>query len=349
MENILSLRGDYPVLIGEVGQAHDGSLGAAHAFIDVIADSGFDAVKFQTHIANSESTLDEPFRKAFSKQDENRFAYWKRMEFRTSEWLELRDHAQSRGLIFLSTPFSLDAFSILKDLDVCAWKIGSGEFKSWDLVNAMIDTGLPILLSTGMSSWQEIEIMAKHIKMKGNDLVLLQCTSQYPTPLERVGLNVLSEFKNRFDCYIGLSDHSGTPWPAVAAMARGVSTIEVHVAMHKKSFGPDVSSSLIPEELRLLSEARNTFAIMNENYVDKDLVSRSLDDVREIFTRSVCLRQDMPAGTILSPKDLTLKKPGGGIPSDALQSLVGSQLLKDVKADRLLSWDDLALTKSRLD
>ena len=83
MENILSLREDYPILIGEVGQAHDGSLGAAHAFIDVIADSGFDAVKFQTHIANSESTLDEPFRKAFSKQDENRFAYWKRMEFRT--------------------------------------------------------------------------------------------------------------------------------------------------------------------------------------------------------------------------------------------------------------------------
>jgi N,N'-diacetyllegionaminate synthase len=194
-----------PTLVAEVAQAHDGSLGTAHAFIDLVAEAGFDAIKFQTHFAHAESTLDEPFRVAFSRQDPDRYSYWKRMEFLPQQWRGLHEHAQERGLLFMSTPFSLDAFELLEELNVPVWKLGSGEFRSWELVNAMMQTGKPILLSTGMSTWMEIEELVRRIQVNGNELVLMQCTSRYPTPLENVGLNVLPMFRERFDCAVGLS------------------------------------------------------------------------------------------------------------------------------------------------
>lgn len=331
-----------PTLIAEVAQAHDGSLGTAHAFIDVVADTGFDAIKFQTHFAHAESTLDEPFRVSFSRQDSNRYSYWKRMEFSPQQWCGLRDHARERGLLFLSTPFSLEAFRLLNDLDVPAWKMGSGEFRSWDLLNAMLETGKPILLSTGMSSWIEIEEMVRRIQRRGNELVLMQCTSNYPTPLQKVGLNMLSLYKERFDCEVGLSDHSGTPWPALAAMARGVSVVEVHVAMHRRAFGPDVSASLLPDELTLLAQAREAFVTMDNHPVDKNDLALEMRSMRELFSRSVCVLRELPAGTVLTREDLTLKKPGGGISGDQIDCIVGRKLVRQVDPNRLLSWDDLA-------
>lgn len=331
-----------PMLVAEVAQAHDGSLGTAHAFIDMVADAGFDAIKFQTHFAHAESTLDEPFRIAFSQQDPDRYSYWKRMEFSPQQWRGLCDHARDRGLLFLSTPFSLEAFRLLEDLDVPAWKMGSGEFRSWELVDAMMETGKPILLSTGMSSWPEIEEMVCRIQQRGNELVLMQCTSSYPTPLEKVGLNVLPLYTERFGCAVGLSDHSGTPWPALAAMARGVSVVEVHVVMHRRAFGPDVSASLLPDELALLAQAREAFVAMDAHPVDKDALALEMRSLREMFSRSVCVRRKLPAGTVLTREDLMLKKPGEGIPGDQIDSLVGRKLARQVVPDRLLSWDDLA-------
>lgn len=330
-----------PTLVAEVAQAHDGSLGTAHAFIDLVADAGFDAIKFQTHFAHAESTLDEPFRVAFSRQDPDRYSYWKRMEFSPQQWRGLHEHAQERGLLFMSTPFSLEAFELLEELNVPVWKLGSGEFRSWELANAMMQTGKPIFLSTGMSTWMEIEEMVRRIQVHGNELVLMQCTSRYPTPLENVGLNVLPMFKERFDCAVGLSDHTGTPWPALAAMARGVSVVEVHVAMHRRAFGPDVSASLIPEELALLARARNAFSTMDAHPVDKDSLAEEMQSMREMFSRSVCVCRPMSAGAVLTREDLILKKPGGGIPGDQVDHLIGRKLGRATVPERLLSWDDL--------
>ena len=122
-------------LIAEIAQAHDGSLGFAHQFIDAAADAGADAIKFQTHFANEESTLDEPFRIKFSKQDETRFDYWKRMEFTDEQWAGLADHAKEKKLDFLSSAFSMRAVELLERLGMPAWKIASGEVVSSDLLN----------------------------------------------------------------------------------------------------------------------------------------------------------------------------------------------------------------------
>ena len=145
------------LIIGEVAQAHDGSLGLAHAFIDAIANAGADAVKFQTHIANAESSTREPFRVKFSQQDATRYDYWKRMEFTEEQWRGLADHAHQRGLLFLSSPFSEEAVEMLNQIGMPAWKIASGEVKNPILMERILQTGKPLLLSTGMSSLSEVD------------------------------------------------------------------------------------------------------------------------------------------------------------------------------------------------
>ena len=328
-------------LIAEVAQAHEGSLGTAHAFIDAAAEAGADAVKFQTHIAVAESTVDEPFRVRFSRQDESRYAYWRRMGFDGGQWKGLAEHARERGLHFLSSPFSLEAVALLAGLGVPAWKVGSGEIRSRDLLQAMLDAGGPILLSTGMSGWSDIDEAVRFLKERDAEIVVMQCTSRYPTPLSAVGLNVLDEMARRYDCPVGLSDHSGTPYPALAAMARRVSVVEVHVTFHRGAFGPDVPASVTFEELGLLARARDAFAELFSNPVDKDAMAASFSELRTTFGRSVAPSRPLPAGTVIERGMLASKKPGSGIPVEAMETLFGRRLVRDVRPDRLLRPEDL--------
>ncbi len=330
------------LLIAEVGQAHDGSLGTAHAFIDAAAGAGADAIKFQTHIAAAESTLDEEFRVKFSKQDETRYDYWHRMEFSPEQWAGLADHAAEKNLIFLSSAFSVRAVKLLDKLGHPAWKIGSGEYKSQDLMAAMAATGKPILLSTGMSRWAEIADSAAGIRKLGVGLGLFQCTSRYPTPLDQVGLNVIDKLRQDHDCPVGLSDHSGSPYPAMAAVARGADMIEVHVIFDKRMFGPDVPASLTFEEFRQLADARAAFAEMDAHPVDKDVVADQLETMRGLFTKSLAPTRALSKGTVLAAEMLTAKKPGTGIPATRLAEYIGRTLARDIRADRLLRPEDLS-------
>lgn len=333
--------GERPFLIAEVAQAHDGSLGAAHAYIDAAADAGIDAIKFQTHIADAESTLDEPFRVKFSKQDATRYDYWKRMEFTPEQWAGLMEHARERGIIFLSSAFSVAAVELLARLGLRAWKVGSGEVKSFDLLDAMTAAGGPVLLSTGMSSYEEIGATLRHLRGRGAPVALFQCTSRYPVKLEEVGLNVIDELRSRFACPVGLSDHSGSIYPALAAMARGADMIEAHIVFDKRMFGPDTPASLTVEQFRQLAEARDAFAIMLSHPVAKDAVADEMSGMRAMFGKSVALKHDLAAGTVLTRDLLTTKKPGTGIPASGLDDLIGRRLIRDAAANRLLSLDDL--------
>ena len=328
-------------LIAEVAQSHEGSLGLAHSFIDAAADAGADAIKFQTHIADAESTLDEDFRISFSYADGSRYEYWKRMEFTAEQWYRLHEHATERNIIFLSSPFSVEAVELLDGIGVPAWKVGSGEVNSPSLISAMLKSGKPILLSTGMSSWEEITETVQAIQRYGSPLAILQCTSKYPTPLTEVGLNVLYELLERFHVPVGLSDHSGTIFPALGAMAGIASLVEVHVTFHRSMFGPDVPASLTFEELKLLADAQDAFYTMKKNPVYKDIMASDLSTMRSLFNKSVALKSDQAAGTSLTEDMLTTKKPGTGIPAKQLQECVGKTLKRDVAAASLLSWNDL--------
>jgi N,N'-diacetyllegionaminate synthase len=333
--------GNPALLIAEVAQAHDGSLGVAHAFIDAAADAGVDAVKFQTHLAAAESTLDEPFRTRFSQQDATRFHYWQRMEFTLPQWQELAAHARQRDLVFLSSAFSVAAVDLLRGIGMPAWKIGSGEFASADLWQAMAETGAPILFSTGMAKRAEIADAVTVFRANGLPYALMQCTSAYPTPLEAVGLNVIDELREAFDCPVGLSDHSGSVFPGLAALARGANLIEVHVTFHRQMFSPDVAASLTFDELKLLCQMRDALSTMESHPVDKDAMAEQLLGMREIFGKSLAPLYPLAAGTVLRPEMIVTKKPGGGIPLDAAGRISGRRLARDVAPDRILRWNDL--------
>ena len=327
-------------VIAEVGLNHDGSLGLAHAFIDAVASTGADAVKFQTHIAAAESTLSEPFRVVFSRQDQTRYEYWQRMEFREDQWRGLADHAREQGLVFLSSPFSLEAVEMLSRIGMPMWKIASGEVSNHALLDRVAMTGQPVLLSSGMSPLAELDEAMARLEAQGADGSVLQCTTAYPCPPEKIGLNMLQVLRERFHCPVGLSDHSGTIYPGLAAATLGADVLEVHVTLSREMFGPDVIASLTIDELRQLVTGVRFIERMQAHPIDKEAAALETASLRSIFTRSVVLNTTLDAGTMLRADHLVAKKPGTGIPAARLPEVIGRRLRRRIEADTVLNEND---------
>lgn len=324
-----------------MGQAHDGSLGTAHAFIDSLSDTGVDAVKFQTHIATAETTPHEPWRVRFSTQDKTRYDYWKRMEFSENQWFELKKHADDLNLKFLSSPFSLEAVELLKKVGVHAWKIASGEVVNQEMLDSIAETKQDVYLSTGMSTIDEIDKSVKKLKSKGLPLTVLQCTSTYPTPAEKIGLNMISFFRERYESNVGLSDHSGKIYTGLAAATLGIDVLEVHVTLSKDMFGPDISSSISVDELSQLVEGVRFIEYVLAQNVDKDIIANELKPMRNLFTKSIVYRKNIEKNTIIKRKDVCFKKPGTGVDPSRISEIIGKSLKRSVNVDDLLSLEDL--------
>lgn len=327
-------------IIAEVAQAHDGSLGTAHAYIDAAAAAGADAVKFQTHIAAEESSELDTWRVKFSRQDATRYDYWKRMEFTEPQWVELKQHAEEKGLVFLSSPFSLAAIRLLERIGVPAWKVASGEVTNRLFLDAMIATGKPVLVSSGMSYLKEMDATVAHLKAAGSPVAVFQCTTAYPCPAEKIGLNQITELMQRYDCPVGLSDHSGTPYPSLAAVTLGAKLIEVHITFSREMFGPDVSASLTTDEFKQMVAGVRFIETMKANPFPKDLVAETLEPLRRMFGQSLVAAADLAAGTVIAVGDLSCRKPGHGIAAADYTSLIGRKLKHAVKAAQFLKQED---------
>ena len=313
----------------------------AHSFIDAIANAGADAVKFQTHIASEESTLAEPWRVKFSHQDATRYDYWRRMEFTADQWLGLKQHAGDRGLLFLSTPFSDRAVDLLREIGMKVWKAASGEIGNLQLIERMASTGDPVILSSGMSDWPELDAAVETVKKSGNPLAVLQCTSAYPCPPERVGLNMLDELQKRYETPVGLSDHSGGIFAGLAAATLGAEVVEVHVALSREMFGPDVPASVTTAELKQLTTGIREIERMIASPVVKEQMAEELAPLRDLFNKSVVAGEDISAGTVLEREHLKLKKPGTGLKPEQLPNLLGRRLLRSLQADELVTFNDV--------
>ncbi|MGH9853452.1 MAG: N-acetylneuraminate synthase family protein, partial [Blastocatellia bacterium] len=312
------------------------------AYIDAIASAGADAVKFQTHIAAAESTPGEPWRVKFSPQDATRYDYWKRMQFTEEQWSRLARHASERGLIFLSSAFSFAAVDLLNRIGVPAWKVGAGETTNLPMIERMARTGKPVILSSGMSTWAEMDAAVECVRKNEAPVAALQCTTAYPCPPEKLGLNVIAELRARYSCPVGLSDHSGTIYAGLAAVTLGASILEVHVTFSRECFGPDIIASVTTSELRQLVGGVRFIEKAAANPVDKETMAVELSELRRTFTKSVVARTDLRAGAILREEDLALKKPGAGIPAARLRDVIGRQLRVAVKADQMIQESDLA-------
>ncbi len=340
LDNIFNQSGR-TIIIAEVAQAHDGSLGNAHAYIDAVAEAGADAVKFQTHIADAESTPEEPWRVKFSLQDKTRYDYWKRMEFTEDQWIGLSEHAKEKGLVFLSSPFSFEAVDLLNRVGMPAWKVPSGEISNLPLIEYMARTGKPVLLSSGMSSWEDLDAAVNSVRRFNVPFAIFQCTTSYPCPPEKIGLNVLGEIKSRYSCPVGLSDHSGTIYAGLAATAFGISMLEAHVVFSKECFGPDTPASLTICELKQLTEGVSFINRALSHPVDKEVLAEDMADMRRIFGKSIVFKCNCNVGHSITMKDISLKKPGTGIPASRLSEFIGQILKRPVKAGDFLKESDI--------
>lgn len=324
-------------IIAEIAQAHEGSLGILHSYIDAVSTTGVDAIKFQTHIAGAESSPFEPFRVNFSREDKTRFDYWKRMEFSKAQWKDIKRHCEDAGLMFLSSPFSNAAVNLLEDIGIQKYKIGSGEVTNFLLLEKICRTGKEMMCSSGMSNFQELDLAVDFIKRHGNKLTLMQCTTKYPTPPEAVGLNVLEQMRNRYKLPIGLSDHSGTIFPCIAATALGADALEVHVTFDKLMFGPDSTSSLTINELKQMVQGVRFVETSLSHSVDKNDNS-SFETLKNTFEKSLAVNKAMRKGQTITFEDLEAKKPPGhGIPAMKFREVIGRKLLADLDAYAFLT------------
>ena len=223
------------------------------------------------------------------------------------------------------------------------WKVASGEVGNLPLLQKMISTGEPVIVSSGMSDWKELDAAVNLAIGNGNPTAVLQCTSAYPCPPENIGLNLLDVFRKRYNIPVGLSDHSGKIFAGLAAVTLGAEVLEIHVTMSREMFGPDVPASITTSEMRQLVDGVRQIETMIDSPLNKDIMSDHLSPLRKMFTKSVVAGSDLQAGTILDSKHLKLKKPGTGVPAATLPDLIGRTLCRDLKADEMLMLQDVGL------
>jgi N,N'-diacetyllegionaminate synthase len=328
-------------MIAEIGQAHEGSLGIAHSYIDALSKTGVDAIKFQTHIAEAESSEYEKFRVNFSYEDKTRFDYWKRMEFTLEQWIGLKKHCEEVGLEFISSPFSIIAVDLLEKVGVKRYKIGSGEVNNRLLIDKICKTGKEIFLSSGMSSFEELDDSVNWINLHNNKLSVFQCTTNYPTIPQEWGLNVIQEMKKRYRLPIGFSDHSGEIYASLAAITLGAELIEFHAVFDKEMFGPDAKSSLTIQQIgQLVKGVRQIEEALNE-IVNKDQ-NQKFAELKTIFGKSLCVNNHFKAGHIISFDDLEAKKPRNkGVDALLYLDVIGKTLRNDINKWDFLNYKDL--------
>jgi N,N'-diacetyllegionaminate synthase len=330
-------------IIAEVGQAHEGSLGMAHSFIDALADAGVDTVKFQVHIAEAESSAYEPFRTKFSIEDVSRYDYWMRMSFLPEQWAGLQQHCKDKSVRFLASPFSMAAVDLLEKLGAQRYKIGSGEVTNGLMLARLASIGKPLLLSNGLADQGTLDQAIFRLKEQNVPVTLLQCTTEYPSMPANWQLKQIPILKERYQVPIGYSDHSAHIGPCIAAVSMGATVIEFHATFSRMMFGPDSQASLtmqevgcLCKEIRLLNEA------MNEENITPPERIKTLGELRQMFGKSLCVNKGLPQGHTLSFEDLETKKPAGkGIPSQRWEGVIGKQLARNMDQWTFLQEDDL--------
>jgi N,N'-diacetyllegionaminate synthase len=329
-------------IVAEIGNTHEGSLGLAKNFASKAAECGVDAVKYQTHIFSEESLDNAPNPSYF--KDETRKEYFERTSFSKTQWSELKEYCEKDLHIdFFSTPFSILAVDLLESIDVGTYKISSGDVNNIPLLEKIALTRKRVILSTGMSNWEEIDMAIDTLKSNNcGELIVLQCTSQYPCPPELSGLNVLAEIKNRYsDVSVGYSDHTlGISIP-LAAVINGATFIEKHFTLSKNMYGSDAKYSTEPKEFKEMICAIRDYETAVNSSINKDLVMNDLLEMKSVFEKSIVLLKDLKKGSIIEIDDLAFKKPGSGIKTKYYKQIVGRKTSKNIIANTQICWDDL--------
>ena len=327
-----------PLVIVEVGINHEGQIGKALQLVDAAADAGAEVVKFQCHITDQEMVPTDMTPGKISS--ERLWDIIKRCELTESEEKQVQAHCATRGVMYLSTPFSREAADRLDAMGVPAFKIGSGECNNIPLLEHVAAKGKPMILSTGMNDIASVERSVAVLRKTGVPLALMHCTSMYPTPYDKVRLGAIDHLHRAFpDLPIGLSDHSLNIWTCLGAVALGASFVEKHFTLSRDWPGPDTGISIEPDELADLIEGSR--AIWQARGGAKTRLPEE-QPVIDFAYATVVSVAPIKAGDVLSRENIWVKRPGTGrILAERFGQVIGRRASRDIPADVHVSPDDI--------
>lgn len=334
-------KGEPTFIVAEIGVNHNGNMDLVKKLIDEASNAGVDAIKFQKFKTEALVTKNAPkakYQEVTTDKSESQYDMLKRLELTEDNLRELYSYATSKGIEAFATPFDDESVDFLYDLGVKAYKVGSGDITNIPMLKKMAKKGLPIILSAGMSTLGEIEDALEAIRMEGNEnIILMHCTSNYPTNEEDVNLRAMNTMMTAFQLPTGYSDHTMGTSISIAAVAMGAVIIEKHFTLDRNLAGPDHKASLEPQELKeLVTGIRN---------VEKALGSpikrpnKSEMDVKHVAQKSVVATQDIKKGDVITREMLTVKRPGGGIKPKYLELIVGRKAAVDIPQDTIILFD----------
>ena len=330
-------------IVAEAGVNHNGNFKLAKKLIDVAAKANVDAIKFQTFdpdtlVTQSAATADYQA-KDENKTDKNQYDMLKRLMLPRAWHRELKQYAENKNLVFLSTPFSLDDAVFLKKLGIKAIKVSSTDTENIPYLAEIAKWNLPIILSTGMSALPEIKESVRTIQKAGNNkLIVLHCTTNYPTPYKESNIRVITTLqKGLKNIPIGFSEHTIGIEVAVASVALGTRLIEKHFTLDRRMPGPDHFASLEPDELgQLVLSVRHVESALGTG---KKVPFASEKKISEIARKSLVAAHDIVPGKKLTHDDIAIKRPGTGIKPKFLNKIIGRRTKDKIRKDQLLNWD----------
>lgn len=325
------------IVIAEVGVNHNGSIETAKELIDIASEHGADIVKFQTFSADKLVTHDAPkakYQVENTKNSDSQFKMLKKLELSRDSFIELSNYCFEKNIEFLSTGFDQQNIKFLVDIGIKRIKIPSGEINNLPLLKYISQFKLPIILSTGMATLDEVRESLEFLYKKGvknKDITLLHCTSQYPTPLEYVNLKAMETMKKTFNINVGYSDHTLNYETPIAAIAMGAKIIEKHFTLSRSMEGPDHAASLEPKELKhMIISIRNTEMLLGSK--EKKPTSIEKENIK-VARKSIVAFKNIPAGKVIEESDLDTKRPGSGISPMEWENIIGTKAKKDFKKD----------------
>lgn len=322
-------------IIAEIGSVHDGSFGNALKLIEAASYCGSDIVKFQLHLPEEEMADNAPNPPYFN--EESRFDYFKRILFSTDQLEKILKFCKKKKIEFLCSPFSNKAVDILNEIGVQNFKIASGEVTNHPLLKKINKKRCQVFLSSGMSNWNELDEAVKILK--NNNLVVMQCTSLYPCPIEMVGLNNICEIKKRYGTMVGFSDHYKGMEASISAATLGADFIEKHFTFSKLMYGSDAKFAMEPKNFKKFCEKIKNVWRMIDNPVDKNNLTK-LKKMKETFEKSIFLSRDIKKGQVIKYQDLSFKKPGDGISASKYMNIIGKKLKKNQRKNQKLKYSD---------
>lgn len=330
------------LIIAEAGVNHNGSLDIAKQLIDKAVEAGVDIIKFQTF--KSEKLVSKAAKQAeyqqrnIGKKDESQLAMLKKLELSPSAHKELMDYCREKGIRFFSTAFDMDSIEYLHSLNLGLWKIPSGEITNYPYLRKIAQYHEPIILSTGMCELSDIEATLKVLVgfgVKKEQITILHCNTEYPTPYEDVNLRAMLEIRDRFGVNVGYSDHTKGIEVPIAAVALGATVIEKHFTLDKNMEGPDHKASLEPDELKSMVVAiRNIERALGAGH---KTVSESEQKNIEIARKSIVAACPIKKGEMFTEDNLTVKRPGNGISPMRWNEVIGKVATKDFEEEEMIA------------